>query len=345
MENNGHGSSESHGGSGAGFRLPGLHGGSEGRAGAGRQDRHGWSVLSAGGRPGHPLRRTPPLEEGRHEFRRFFPAEKHHHLVSHRPGRHRRRLGYGRLGKLEDPSFTIKTAAISTTYPEPRGEVEEEVTALIESAAQKLGQTDKVRSLSKEGVSIVYVDIKDTYTAKDLPQIWDEIRRKYRISSPASPGSGPVGGERRLRRCLRRIFRPHGDGYTFRELEDHGDFLRRELLLVPGVQKWKSPASSRRSSTWRMDRTRMAALGISLDEISNLLSAQNVVAGAGSAAVGPELLRIAPRLLFVPGRPGKPSAPGRLRADPPARRHRSVSRATWNLRQGPLRFNGKPASA
>ncbi len=86
---------------------------------------------------------------------------------------------YGRLGKLGRPVFTIKTAAISTTYPgaSPR-EVEEEVTALIESAAQKLGQTDKVRSLSKEGVSIVYVDIRDTYTAKDLPQIWDELRRK-----------------------------------------------------------------------------------------------------------------------------------------------------------------------
>jgi len=86
---------------------------------------------------------------------------------------------YGKLGKLEDPSFTIKTAAISTPYPgaSPR-EVEEEVTSLIESAAQKLGQTDKVRSLSKEGLSLVYVDIKDTFTAKDLPQIWDELRRK-----------------------------------------------------------------------------------------------------------------------------------------------------------------------
>ncbi len=87
-------------------------------------------------------------------------------------------FAYGKLGKLEDPAFTIKTAVVTTTYPgaTPR-EVEEEVTEVIERAAQQMGQIDKVRSLSQEGVSIVYVDIKDIYTAKDLPQIWDELRR------------------------------------------------------------------------------------------------------------------------------------------------------------------------
>jgi len=56
---------------------------------------------------------------------------------------------YNGLGKLEDPAFTIKTAVIATTYPGASPlEVENEVTSLIESAAQKLGQTDKVRSLS-----------------------------------------------------------------------------------------------------------------------------------------------------------------------------------------------------
>jgi len=101
---------------------------------------------------------------------------------------------YNGLGKLEDPAFTIKTAVIATTYPGASPlEVENEVTSLIESAAQKLGQTDKVRSLSKEGLSMVYVDIKDTFTARDLPQIWDELRRKIADAQLTLP---PEEGER-----------------------------------------------------------------------------------------------------------------------------------------------------
>ena len=100
---------------------------------------------------------------------------------------------YGGLGKLEDPAFTIKTAVIITPYPGASPlEVENEVTSLIESAAQKLGQTDKVRSLSKEGLSMVYVDIKPVYTARDLPQIWDELRRKVTDAQGSlPPGAGP----------------------------------------------------------------------------------------------------------------------------------------------------------
>lgn len=102
---------------------------------------------------------------------------------------------YTGLGKLEDPAFTIKTAVIITSYPGASPlEVENEVTAHIESAAQKLGETDKVRSLSREGLSMVYVDIKPVYTARELPQIWDELRRKVAdVQSSLPPGRGLPG--------------------------------------------------------------------------------------------------------------------------------------------------------
>lgn len=253
---------------------------------------------------------------------------------------------YGRLGKLEDPSFTIKTAAISTTYPgaSPR-EVEEEVTALIESAAQKLGQTDKVRSLSKEGVSIVYVDIRDTFTAKDLPQIWDELRRKISdVQSSLPPGAGPSVVNDDYGDVFGVYFALTGEGYTFRELEDHADFLRRELLLVPGVANVEIAGIQQEVIYLEMDRSRMASLGISMDEISNLLSAQNVVTGAGSAAAGPELLRIAPtgyfssldvlENLLLRGSSGQTLRLGDIA---------SVSRGYMEPPARAMRFNGKTA--
>lgn len=207
---------------------------------------------------------------------------------------------YSGLGKLEDPSFTIKTAVIATPYPGASSlEVENEVTALIESAAQKLGQTDKVRSLSKDGLSMVYVDIKTTYTARDLPQIWDELRRKVTDAQPSlPPGSGPSRVNDDYGDVFGVYYALTGDGYTFRELEDHADLLRRELLLVDGVANVEIAGIQAETIYVEMDRSRMTQLGISSQEIFNLLQAQNAVAGAGSAEVGSERIRISPSGYF-----------------------------------------------
>ncbi|GAB1486468.1 hypothetical protein MASR2M79_15180 [Aminivibrio sp.] len=253
---------------------------------------------------------------------------------------------YTGLGKLEDPAFTIKTAAIITPYPGASPlEVEEEVSALIESAAQKLGQTDKVRSLSKEGLSIVYVDIKDTYKAADLPQIWDELRRKVTDTQPAlPPGAGPSRVNDDYGDVFGVYYALTGDGYTFRELEDHADFLRRELLLVDGVANVEIAGIQRETIYVEIDRSRMAQLGIAAQEIFTLLQAQNVVAGAGDVEVGTEYIRIAPtgyfssvdslsNLLLPSGtgqylRLGDLATITREYADPPS---------------SAMRYNGKPA--
>jgi len=207
---------------------------------------------------------------------------------------------YNGLGKLEDPSFTIKTAVIATPYPGASSlEVENEVTALIESAAQKLGQTDKVRSLSKDGLSLVYVDIKPAYTARDLPQIWDELRRKVTDAQPSlPPGAGPSRVNDDYGDVFGVYYALTGDGYTFRELEDHADFLRRELLLVDGVANVEIAGVQAETIYVEIDRSRLSQLGISSQEIFNLLQAQNAVAGAGSAEVGSERIRISPSGYF-----------------------------------------------
>ena len=86
---------------------------------------------------------------------------------------------YTQIGRLEDPEFTIKNAQIITSYPGATArEVMEEVTDPIETAVQQLGQLKRVTSISYPGRSIVMVEMKDRYGKKDLPQIWDELRRK-----------------------------------------------------------------------------------------------------------------------------------------------------------------------
>ncbi len=81
-------------------------------------------------------------------------------------------VSFTRLGQLEDPEFTIKTAMVITSYPgaSPR-QVEEEVTLPVEMAIQNLPYVDYVTSISSNGLSQVQVEMKPTYRSSQLKQI------------------------------------------------------------------------------------------------------------------------------------------------------------------------------
>ena len=83
-------------------------------------------------------------------------------------------LSYFRLGRLEDPEFTIRSAQVVALWPGATAEeVAERVTDQLETAVQRLGRVDHVTSVSSPGMSVITVDIRDTFGKNELPQIWD----------------------------------------------------------------------------------------------------------------------------------------------------------------------------
>lgn len=86
-------------------------------------------------------------------------------------------VAYKKLGRLEDPEFTIKEALIVTPHPGASAEeVALEVTNPIESACQQLAQLKRVESESTRGRSVVSAIIQDRYDKDKIPQVWDELR-------------------------------------------------------------------------------------------------------------------------------------------------------------------------
>ncbi|MEL7415969.1 MAG: efflux RND transporter permease subunit, partial [Pseudomonadota bacterium] len=72
--------------------------------------------------------------------------------------------GFFSLGRLEDPAFTIKTAAVVTQYPGATAEVvAREVSEPLESAIQKMSEVDTILSVNTPGQSLIEVEIKSTY--------------------------------------------------------------------------------------------------------------------------------------------------------------------------------------
>lgn len=205
-------------------------------------------------------------------------------------------LSYQGLGQLEFPSFTIKTALVATPYPGASAEeVEQEVTDRIETAIQQMSQVKEVRSMSQTGLSIIYVDIKNHYFSDTIPQIWDELRRKVSdIQTQLPPGAGPAMVNDDFGDVYGVFFAVTGDGYTYEELKDHVDFLKRELLLVKDVASVDIWGDQQEAVYLTISRSRMAELGISMEAIVNTLNLQNQIVDSGRVEVASDQIRISP---------------------------------------------------
>ncbi len=205
-------------------------------------------------------------------------------------------IAYNDLGRLEDPEFTLKKAMITTAYPGASpAQVEEEVSYPIENALQQLPYVDVVSSISSAGASQIIVEMKSTYRKQDLRQIWDELRRKINDLEPNLPPGvqsprvldefGDVYGV---------LLAISGEGYSSEELQDHIDYLRRELVLIKGVGKVSVAGAQQEQVVVEIARSKLAALGIPPRRIYQLLQTQNQVSNAGSILVGNESIRLHP---------------------------------------------------
>ena len=203
---------------------------------------------------------------------------------------------YQGMSRLEDPEFTIKEALIITPYPgASAAEVEEEVSDQIEKAVQKMGQLDFVESKSDRGLSTVTVTIKDKYDKFLLPQVWDELRRKVGdAQSELPPGTGSSLVVDDYGDVYGIFLAISGEGYSYAEIKDVVDMLRRELLLVKDVGKIDTYGERTEAVYVELNRDRMSQLGISPDVIINELRQKNLVTNSGRVSVGTEFITLNP---------------------------------------------------
>ncbi|RKZ48522.1 MAG: AcrB/AcrD/AcrF family protein [Gammaproteobacteria bacterium] len=200
------------------------------------------------------------------------------------------------LGQLEDPDFTIKTATITTFYPGASAdEVELEVTDRIELALQQLKQLDFVESWSRDGMSLIKADIIPAYSTKEVPQIWDEMRRKVReVEANLPPGvQRPVVNDD-YSDVYGHLLALTGDGFSYAELEEYAKHLKKELSLVEGVAKVIFWGEQEKVIYIHTSETQLSQLGLSTANLEATLHEQNVVVDSGSVDVQNKRLRIAP---------------------------------------------------
>lgn len=198
------------------------------------------------------------------------------------------------IGRLEDPEFTLKQAMVITQYPGATAQqVEEEVTYRLENAIQELSYVDHVTSVSQPGLSQIMIEMHSTLRKHQMPQVWDELRRKVNDARKTlPPGSGEPMVKDDFADVYGMTFAISGDGYSYQDIADYTDYLRRELVLVKGVGKVMVSGKQNEQVIVEVSREKLANFGIPPQQLVNLLQTQNAVSDAGRVQVGKERIRL-----------------------------------------------------
>ncbi|TVR40970.1 MAG: efflux RND transporter permease subunit [Planctomycetota bacterium] len=192
-------------------------------------------------------------------------------------------LLFSGMSKLEDPEFTIKSALVITTYPGATPlEVEAEVTEALESAIQQLPTVRELRSQSAFGRSQITVEIRKDVPQSQLPQVWDELRRKVAdAQGQLPPGAGPSQVVDDFGDVYGILYALTGEGLSLAELHQVARDLRRDLVTIDGVGKVALSGVQREVITVTIPQARRVAMGISGDALSQLLARHNTVRASG----------------------------------------------------------------
>ncbi len=201
---------------------------------------------------------------------------------------------YVSMPQSEDPGFIIRTALVTTFFPGASPErVEQLVTDPIESVVQQIPELDFVGSESMTGVSLVYVNIKESY--KEMRPIWDNLRRKIAAARADLPEDviGPIVNDE-FGDVFGIIYTITGEGYSYAELKEVADQVRDELLKIEDVAKVEIYGAQEERIFIEYDNGRLAQLGISPIQLGQLLETQNILFPGGKVSTGRERMVLEP---------------------------------------------------
>lgn len=201
---------------------------------------------------------------------------------------------YVNMGKLEDAPFTIKQAVVTTSYPGASPiEVQQQVTEVLEEAIQSLGELYYLKTDNRQGLSKITVYVKKEIRADEMQQLWDKLRRKVsdaRSKLPAGAADPVVNDD--FGDVLGVFYSLQGDGYSYREMEDWAQLLKKEMLKLKDVAKVELFGIQNRSIEISVNPATMAQRGVTIGDIANAFDKYNRVVDAGALETSSNRLRV-----------------------------------------------------
>jgi len=203
-------------------------------------------------------------------------------------------ISFINLPRAKDPGFIIRTATVVTHFSGASAtRVEQLVTDKLEKAIQEMPEIDNIKSTSKTGVSVIFVNILEKH--KDMRVIWDKLQRKVNKAERELPSgvSKPIVNDE-FGDVFGTLVSINADGLSYKELEKIADDAKDVFLRIDDVAKVDILGVQPQNIFVEFDNSRLAQLNISAVYLQQILDKKNIVISGGSIKLETQRLSIEP---------------------------------------------------
>ena len=191
-------------------------------------------------------------------------------------------FSYTKLGRMEDPTFTIRQMIVSAVWLGASAEeMQNQVTDKLEKKLQDVPNLKKVRSETRAGQTIIYVELDADIPKENIRPTWRDVRNFCEDVKRDFPSGvyGPFYNDR-FDDVFGSVYAITGDGYSYEEMRQKAEELRQHLLQIKTVQKVTLLGNQPEKIYVEIERAKLAELGISPQIIANTLQQQNQMVAA-----------------------------------------------------------------
>src|SRR5712672_2915726 len=203
-------------------------------------------------------------------------------------------LSYLRLGRNEDPNFTIKTMVVQVLWPGANmTDTLQQITDRVEKKLQETPGLDYIRSYTVAGTSTVFITLKGSVQSRDVPDVWYQVRKKIGDIRQYLPQGivGPFFNDE-FGDTYGVIYAFTADGFTPRELRDYVESARTRLLAINDVSKIDIFGAQDEKIYVEFSSHKIAGLHLDRQALIQAVQAQNAVTPARVVQTSDEEIRV-----------------------------------------------------
>jgi multidrug efflux pump subunit AcrB len=196
--------------------------------------------------------------------------------------------------RQEDPPIRIREVVVSARFPGMSpADVEQLITRHIEAELRAMPEIDDIWSDSKTGVAVIHADTADRYN--DVEAIWQKVRNRMLDLAPKLPEGtiGPVVNDEFGLVAVATIAL-RGEGFGMDEMRDVAWDLRDRLYELDGIRKIELWGVHEQRVFLEYSSAKLAQVGVSIQDIVQTLTNQNIILPGGRFEVSGEDLIIEP---------------------------------------------------
>lgn len=192
-------------------------------------------------------------------------------------------FSYMKLGRMEDPAYTVRQMVVTVAWPGATAQqMQDQVTDKIEKKLQDTPNLDYIKSYSSPGQAVIYVNLTDQAPADSIRSTWHEVRNLTEDMKKDLPEGvyGPYYNDR-FDDVYGSVYAITGDGYSYEELRQKAEKIRRIMLGIQDVSKVEIVGEQSEKVYIEVANAKLAELGIAPTVIANAVKGQNAMTPAG----------------------------------------------------------------